>query len=376
MTNATLVLTQSLIECESLTPKDAGCQQLMINRLTAIGFTCTPLRFDDVDNFWAVYGNNGPLLCFAGHTDIVPTGPLDKWHSHPFKPEIRDGMLYGRGTADMKASLAAMLVACERYIKKNPDPAIRLAFLITSDEEGPAINGTVKVIEWLKGKDKIDYCLIGEPSSTNSLGDVIKNGRRGSLNAKLTINGLQGHIAYPHLSDNPIHKAAPAIAELTAKVWDNGNEFFPATSCQISNINSGTGATNVIPGTLEALFNFRYSTELTEENIKQRTHAIFDKYNLDYAIEWQLSGVPFLTANGKLIDATIKAIKKVTGTDTQLSTTGGTSDGRFIAPTGVQVVEMGPCNLTIHKINECVSVADLEPLTAIYLRIIEELATA
>ena len=373
MTNKTLELTTALIERESVTPKDAGCQQLMMDRLTAIGFKCTPLRFGDVDNFWAVYGDSGPLLCFAGHTDVVPTGPIEKWQSHPFKPEVRAGILYGRGAADMKASLAAMVVACEEFIAKNPTPSGRIAFLITSDEEGIAINGTVKVVEWLKGKDKIDYCLIGEPSSTNSLGDVIKNGRRGSLNAKLKVNGIQGHIAYPHLSDNPIHKAAPAIAELAATEWDHGNEFFPATSCQISNINSGTGATNIIPGTLEALFNFRYSTELTDELIKQKTHAIFDKYNLDYEIEWQLSGVPFLTPGGELVEATVKAIKQVTGIDTELSTTGGTSDGRFIAPTGVQVVELGPINLTIHKIDECVSVEDIEPLTEIYLKIIEEL---
>ncbi len=373
MSNKTLELTEALIERESLTPEDAGCQKMMMDRLSAIGFSCTPLRFDDVDNFWAVYGNSGPLLCFAGHTDVVPTGPIEKWQSHPFKPEIRDGVLYGRGTADMKASLAAMIVACERFIKNNPDPKGRIAFLITSDEEGPAINGTVKVIEWLTGKDKIDYCLIGEPSSTNTLGDVIKNGRRGSLNAKLTVKGVQGHIAYPHLSTNPIHKAAPAIAELTTTVWDEGNEFFPATSCQVSNISSGTGATNIIPGTLEALFNFRYSTELTADDIKETTHAIFDKYDLDYEIDWQLSGVPFLTPSGELVDATVKAIKDVTGIDTELSTTGGTSDGRFIAPTGVQVVEMGPCNLTIHKIDECVSVGDLEPLAQIYQGVIEEL---
>ena len=373
MSNATLELTQSLIERESLTPEDAGCQKMMMDRLTAIGFKCTPLRFDDVDNFWAVYGDSGPLLCFAGHTDVVPTGPIERWQSHPFKPEIRDGALYGRGTADMKASLAAMVVACERFIENNPSPKGRIAFLITSDEEGPAINGTVKVIEWLDGKDKIDYCLIGEPSSTNNLGDVIKNGRRGSLNAKLTVKGVQGHIAYPHLSTNPIHKVAPAIAELAAAEWDQGNDFFPATSCQISNINSGTGATNIIPGTLEALFNFRYSTELTAESIKETTHAIFDRYDIDYEIEWNLSGVPFLTSSGELIDATVKAIKDVTGIDTKLSTTGGTSDGRFIAPTGVQVVEMGPCNLTIHKIDECVTVEDLEPLSNIYLKLIENL---
>jgi succinyl-diaminopimelate desuccinylase len=373
MQNETLELTQKLIEMESVTPVDAGCQKMMMERLSKIGFQCTPLRFGDVDNFWAVYGDKGPLLCFAGHTDVVPTGPLDKWESHPFKPEIRGEYLYGRGTADMKASLAAMLLACERFLKTNPAPKGRIAFLITSDEEGIAINGTVKVIEWLQGKDKIDYCLVGEPSSSQQLGDVIKNGRRGSLGAKLTIKGIQGHIAYPHLAKNPIHLAAPAITELTSTVWDNGNEFFPATSCQISNIHSGTGASNVIPGELEMLFNFRFSTELTADLIKQKTQVILDKHQLDYDIEWNLSGEPFLTAAGSLVDATVKAIQSVTGISPELSTSGGTSDGRFIAPTGAQVLELGPCNATIHKIDECVKVADLEPLTAIYQKIIENL---
>jgi succinyl-diaminopimelate desuccinylase len=373
MHNETLELTKTLIEMESVTPYDAGCQKMMMERLTAIGFTCTPLRFDDVDNFWAVYGDSGPLLCFAGHTDVVPTGPVNNWQSHPFKPEVRGEYLYGRGTADMKASLAAMILACERFLANKPIIKGRIAFLITSDEEGIAINGTVKVIEWLKGKDKIDYCLVGEPSSTNSLGDVIKNGRRGSLGAKLIVKGVQGHIAYPHLAQNPIHLAAPAITELTNTVWDNGNEFFPATSCQISNINSGTGATNVIPGHLEMLFNFRFSTELTAEKIKEKTQAIFDKHQLNYDIEWSLSGKPFLTSAGSLVDATVKAITQVTGNTPELSTSGGTSDGRFIAPTGAQVIELGPCNATIHKIDECVKVADLEPLTAIYQQIMMNL---
>jgi succinyl-diaminopimelate desuccinylase len=373
MENETLQLTQQLIEMESITPYDAGCQKMMMDRLTAAGFKCTPLRFDDVDNFWAVYGDSGPLLCFAGHTDVVPTGPVDNWQSHPFKPEIRGEYLYGRGTADMKASLAAMLLACERFLKNNPNPKGRIGFLITSDEEGIAINGTVKVIEWLQGKDKIDYCLVGEPSSSQQLGDVIKNGRRGSLGAKLIVKGIQGHIAYPHLAKNPIHLAAPAITELTNTHWDNGNAFFPATACQISNIHSGTGATNVIPGTLEMLFNFRFSTELTADLIKQKTHAILDKHQLDYNIEWSLSGEPFLTSAGSLVDATVKAIQSVTGITPELSTSGGTSDGRFIAPTGAQVVELGPCNATIHKIDECVKVADLEPLSDIYQKIIENL---
>lgn len=373
MENETLKLTQQLIEMESITPYDAGCQKMMMERLSKLGFKCTPLRFDDVDNFWAVYGDSGPLLCFAGHTDVVPTGPINHWKSHPFKPEIRGEYLYGRGTADMKASLAAMLLACERFLKSNPSPKGRIAFLITSDEEGIAINGTVKVIEWLQGKEKIDYCVVGEPSSTTQLGDVIKNGRRGSLGAKLTVKGVQGHIAYPHLAKNPIHLAAPAITELTSTLWDNGNAFFPATSCQVSNIHSGTGASNVIPGELEMLFNFRFSTELTAAQIRQKTAAILDKHQLDYDIEWSLSGEPFLTSAGTLVDATVKAIKAVTGIIPELSTSGGTSDGRFIAPTGAQVIELGPCNATIHKIDECVKVADLEPLTAIYQQIITHL---
>ena len=375
MSNPTLELTKTLIERRSVTPEDAGCQQLMMQRLSAIGFECTPLRFEDVDNFWAVYGNSGPLLCFAGHTDVVPTGPEENWQSPPFTPSERDGFLYGRGTADMKASLAAMLLACERFVAENPQPKGRIALLITSDEEGIAANGTVKVMEWLKNREQIDYCIVGEPSSTDELGDIIKNGRRGSLGGKLRVKGIQGHIAYPHLARNPIHTAAPAIAELSTSVWDNGNDFFPATSFQISNINGGTGATNVIPGEVEIIFNFRYSTELTAGELKTRTEAILDKHGLDYQLDWHLSGEPFLTAEGELVQATIKAIKQVTGRDTKLSTAGGTSDGRFIAPSGAQVIELGPCNATIHKIDECVRIADLEPLTAIYQQVLENLLT-
>ena len=384
MSNATLALTEALIKKASVTPEDEGCQALMMERLTAVGFECTPLRFEDVDNFWAVYAgsdkdyaasNQGPIMCFAGHTDVVPTGPIEQWQSHPFQPEIRDGILYGRGAADMKASLAAMVVAAEAFAKANPKPAGRVAFLITSDEEGPAINGTVKVMEWLDGKDKIDYCLVGEPSSTNTMGDVIKNGRRGSLGCNLTVKGIQGHIAYPHLAKNPIHLAAPALAELAAEQWDQGNDFFPATSFQISNINGGTGATNVIPGEVEIIFNFRFSTELTSEILKQRTEAILNKYDFDYDINWNLSGEPFLTAQGSLVEATVKAIKSHTGLDTELSTAGGTSDGRFIAPYGVQVVELGPINATIHKIDECVAVDALEPLTAVYHDILQQLCS-
>ncbi|CAA0115550.1 Succinyl-diaminopimelate desuccinylase [BD1-7 clade bacterium] len=372
--SATLDLTRQLIELQSVTPEDAGCQPLMIQRLEAIGFECTPLRFGDVDNFWATWGESGPLLCFAGHTDVVPTGPVEKWQSPPFVPTERDGMLYGRGTADMKASLAAMVVACERIAAEHGTPKNgRVAFLITSDEEGPAINGTVKIIEWLDGKDTIDYCIVGEPSSTDTLGDVIKNGRRGSLGAVLTVKGIQGHIAYPHLAKNPIHLAAPALAELAAETWDNGNDFFPATSFQISNINGGTGATNVIPGEVEVVFNFRFSTELTADVLKTRTEAILDKHNFDYDLTWNLSGEPFLTAEGNLVEATVKAIESVTGTKPVLSTAGGTSDGRFIAPTGAQVVELGPVNATIHKIDECVAIDALEPLTAMYQEIIADL---
>lgn len=373
MTNKTLELTEALIKCESVTPEDAGCQQLMMERLSRIGFTCTPLRFGEVDNFWAVWGDEGPLLCFAGHTDVVPTGPVDNWQSHPFAPEIREGYLYGRGAADMKTSLAAMVVACENFLADNPKPKGRIGFLITSDEEGPAVNGTVKVMNWLEGRDKIAYCVVGEPSSTTQLGDTIKNGRRGSLGGVLTVKGIQGHIAYPHLAKNPIHLAAPAIAELAAEIWDVGNDFFPPTSFQVSNINSGTGATNVIPGALQMVFNFRFSTEVTAEELQQRTCAILDKHGFDYELEWNLSGQPFITERGVLIDATVAAIKAVTGIDTELSTSGGTSDGRFIAPRGVQLIELGPSNATIHKVDECVKVDDIAPLTAIYQTILQKL---
>ncbi|HEY9032627.1 MAG TPA: succinyl-diaminopimelate desuccinylase [Pseudomonadales bacterium] len=374
MSNATLELTKALIRRRSVTPDDGGCQALMAERLTAAGFHCTHLRFDDVDNLWAVYGDTGPLLCFAGHTDVVPTGPAENWQSPPFEPAERDGYLFGRGAADMKASLAAMLLAAEDFAKANPNPRGRLAFLITSDEEGIAKNGTVKVMEWLKGRDHIDYCVVGEPSSSDKLGDVIKNGRRGSLSGKLSVKGIQGHIAYPHLAKNPIHLAAPVIAELSDTIWDNGNAFFPATSFQISNIHAGTGANNVIPGSCDIDFNFRFSTELTADAIKQRTHAILDKHGVDYTLDWHLSGQPFLTEPGDLVNATVAAIREVAGIDAELSTAGGTSDGRFIAPSGAQVIELGPCNATIHKVDECVRIADLEPLTEIYRRIMETLA--
>lgn len=370
----TLQLTFELISRASVTPEDEGCQQLMIDRLAAVGFKTEKLRFDDVDNFWAVHGDEGPILCFAGHTDVVPTGPAEQWQHPPFEPVIEDGMLYGRGAADMKGSLAAMVTACERFVAEHPNHKGRIAFLITSDEEGIAINGTVKVVEWLEQQnEKITWCVVGEPSSTRQVGDVIKNGRRGSLGCELTVKGIQGHVAYPHLADNPIHNASPALAELAAEQWDNGNDFFPATSFQISNINGGTGATNVIPGNLKVIFNFRFSTELTEQDLRQRTEAILNKHQLDYDIVWKLSGQPFLTSEGDLIDATVKAIRDSANIDTELSTAGGTSDGRFIAPTGSQLVELGPVNATIHKVDEAIAADDLNTLTVMYEKIMVNL---
>ena len=374
MPSDTLELTRDLISRASITPDDEGCQQLIAQRLTALGFQCEHLRFADVDNLWARYGTQGPLLCFAGHTDVVPSGPAEAWQSDPFKPEIRDGLLYGRGAADMKGSIAAFITACERYIATNKSPNGSLAFLITSDEEGPSINGTVKVIETLEARnEKIDWCLVGEPSSTDKIGDVIKNGRRGSLGCELTIKGVQGHVAYPHLAKNPLHSFAPALAELTSTQWDNGNEYFPATTFQVSNINSGTGATNVIPGDCRVVFNFRFSTEQTLESLQDRVHEILARHEIDYEIYWVLSGLPFLTAAGDLIEASQQAIKEVTGYDTELSTAGGTSDGRFIAPTGAQVLELGPLNKTIHQTNECVSVKDLDTLSQIYEALLHNL---
>jgi succinyl-diaminopimelate desuccinylase len=370
----TLALCCDLIRRPSITPQDAGCQALMMERLRKLDFTCTELPRGEVNNFWAEHGTDGPILVFAGHTDVVPTGPTEQWHTPPFEPTLVDGTLFGRGTADMKGSLAAMLVACEEFIAQYPDHPGRIGFLITSDEEGPAVDGTVHVLEYLQQQGQtIDWCLVGEPSSTHALGDVIKNGRRGSLGAVLTIKGVQGHIAYPHLADNPIHRALPALQELTAQVWDQGNEFFPPTSLQISNINGGTGATNVIPGEVELQFNFRFSTEATDTQLQRRTEAILQAHELNYDIQWQLSGQPFLTASGKLVDAVVASIKEITGLDTELSTSGGTSDGRFIAPTGAQVVELGPINATIHKINEQVLASDLPRLAAIYQRILERL---
>ncbi len=370
----TLEICCDLIRRQSVTPEDDGCQALMMQRLTALGFACTDLPFGEVSNFWAERGEGGPILVFAGHTDVVPTGPAEQWDSPPFEPTLRDGVLYGRGTADMKGSLAAMLVACDEFVAEHPGHPGRIGFLITSDEEGPAVNGTVKVLEYLQEKGQsIDWCLVGEPSSTATLGDVVKNGRRGSLGAVLTVRGVQGHIAYPHLADNPIHKLLPALHALTSEAWDEGNQFFPPTSLQLSNINGGTGATNVIPGEVEVLFNFRFSTELTDTQLRQRTEKILDAHSLDYDLQWQLSGQPFLTAEGELVAATVASIAAATGQAPELSTAGGTSDGRFIAPTGAQVIELGPINATIHKLNEQVLADDLPRLAAIYKGIMERL---
>ena len=374
MVDKTLALCCDLISRRSVTPEDQGCQALMISRLEAIGFECTPLPFGKVQNFWAIHGDSGPLFVFAGHTDVVPPGPEAQWSTPPFEPSLVGETLYGRGAADMKGSLAAMVVACEEFLASNPDHTGRIGFLITSDEEGPAKDGTVRVMEWLQQQgEKIDWCLVGEPSSTSTLGDVIKNGRRGSLNARLIVKGMQGHIAYPHLADNPIHRAAPALSALTHEVWDEGNSYFPPTSMQVSNIHGGTGATNVIPGELEIVFNFRFSTELTDVDLRQRTEAILDAHGLEYDIQWGLSGHPFLTPTGELVAAAVDSILSVTGIDTQLSTAGGTSDGRFIAPSGAQVVELGPVNASIHKLNEEVHAPDLPRLTAVYRGIMERL---
>tara|TARA_B100000470_G_scaffold187533_1_gene153292 strand:- start:280 stop:1407 length:1128 start_codon:yes stop_codon:yes gene_type:complete len=369
--SATLELAKSLISRASVTPDDNGCQALMIERLEKIGFTIYPLKFGDVDNFWAVHGNNGPIFSFAGHTDVVPAGDDDAWESNPFEPTIKNGMLYGRGAADMKGSLASMVVATENFIEKNPNHNGIIAFLITSDEEGVAINGTAKVMDFLKDNNqKIDFCLVGEPSSTAILGDVIKNGRRGSLNACLRVKGKQGHIAYPLLADNPIHLVTPALNQLCNEQWDNGNDYFPATSFQISNIHSGDKVTNVIPGEVEVMFNFRYSTETTKEELQKRVNDILDSHKLNYFVEWSHSGYPFLTPKGELVSACVDAIEKIKAIKPELSTSGGTSDGRFIAQEGTQVVELGPNNSTIHQVNESVSVQDLEDLSKIYSQVL------
>jgi succinyl-diaminopimelate desuccinylase len=376
MPNDTLALAQTLIARRSLTPADEGCQDILIERLQKLGFNIEKMCFGEVDNFWARRGTASPILCFAGHTDVVPTGPLEQWESDPFTPTIRDERLFGRGAADMKTSLAAFITAIEAFVAEHSNHKGSIALLITSDEEGPAIDGTVKVVETLKARGELlDYCIVGEPTCTNELGDTIKNGRRGSLSGNLTIKGIQGHIAYPHLAKNPIHLAAPAIAELAQKKWDDGNEYFPPTSWHISNINGGTGATNVIPGTLNMLFNFRFSTASTVESLQTSVHEILNQHGLDYDLQWELSGKPFLTPKAELANAMRDAISKITSIEPQLSTSGGTSDGRFIADICAQVVEFGPCNATIHKLNENVALKEIEKLSEIYQLTMKNLLT-
>ncbi len=371
----TLALATELIRRPSVTPDDCGCQALMIERLERLGFHIERLPFGDVENFWATHGHHGPVLAFAGHTDVVPSGPHVHWQTPPFEPVIdADGMLCGRGSADMKGSLAAMITAVERFVGAHPDHHGRIAFLITSDEEGPAVDGTRAVVEHLRERnERLDYCIVGEPSSTDLLGDVIKNGRRGSLGGVLHVKGIQGHVAYPHLARNPIHQTMPALDALVREHWDSGNDFFPATSFQISNLRAGTGATNVIPGDVEVVFNFRFSTEVTHEQLRARTEAILDAHGLEYQLDWTLNGEPFLTAEGELVEATLHGVETVLGRQPRLSTSGGTSDGRFIATLGSQVVELGPRNATIHQANECVRAADLDDLSRVYEAILARL---
>lgn len=370
----TLLLAEQLIACRSVTPEDGGCMTLIAARLRRIGYTCEFINRGNVTNLWARRGEHAPLFCFAGHTDVVPPGPEDNWQSPPFKPTRRDGRLYGRGAADMKSSLAAFVTASEAFVAAHPDHRGSLALLLTSDEEGDAIDGTVAVTQALAARgETIDYCVVGEPTAVNQLGDTIKNGRRGSLSGKLTVKGIQGHIAYPHLARNPIHLAAPAIAELAATQWDQGNEHFPPTTWQISNMHGGTGASNVIPGHVEILFNFRFSTASTPEGLQARLCAVLDRHRLDYELTWTLGAKPFLTGDGPLVDAALQAIREVTGQESELSTSGGTSDGRFIAEICPQIVEIGPVNATIHKLDECVDIQALPSLAAIYGRLLEQL---
>ena len=371
---ATLRLTRELIARRSITPKDGGCQEFLGQRLVRAGFSIEPVRRGGVTNLWARRGTASPLLCFVGHTDVVPTGPLEQWHSDPFVPTEREGKLFGRGAADMKTSIAAFVVAVEDFLAKHPSPRGSIALLITSDEEGPAVDGTVKVVELLKNRgERIDYCLVGEPTCAAKLGDTIKNGRRGSLSGTLSVRGVQAHIAYPHLGKNPVHLVAPALAELAKTEWDRGDESFPPTTWQISNIHGGTGADNVIPGEVEIKFNFRFGTASTADSLKQRVHAALDRHELDYKLDWTLSAVPYLTPRGKLVDALSASIREVTGAAPDVSTTGGTSDGRFIASICSEVVEFGPVNATIHKLNEHIDLAAIEPLREIYLRLLARL---
>jgi succinyl-diaminopimelate desuccinylase len=374
MTDKTLELAKQLIERPSQTPRDEGCQDILIGRLEPLGFKTQKLPFGDVENLWATRGSAKPLLVFAGHTDVVPSGPRDAWKSDPYKPEVRNGHLFGRGAADMKSSLAAFVTAIEDFLKKYPDHKGSIGLLITSDEEGPALDGTVKVMEWL-GKQgiRIDFCIVGEPSCVETLGDTIKIGRRGSLTGRLFVHGKQGHVAYPQLASNPIHMLAPALAELAATVWDEGNADFPPTSFQVSNIHGGTGAENVIPGRLEVVFNFRFSTAVTDADLRRRVEEILQRHKVRHQIQWILSGHPFLTQGTALIDSVRRAIREELGIETSASTSGGTSDGRFIAPTGTEVVEIGPLNRTIHQIDECVAVDDLGRLARTYRRILENL---
>ena len=370
----TLTLAKDLLSRQSVTPEDAGCQELMIKRLEALGFTIEIMVFEDTTNFWARRGTEAPLFTFAGHTDVVPTGSLTQWNTDPFEPTIIDGMLYARGAADMKGSLACMIVAVERFISEHPEHKGSLSFLITSDEEGPFINGTTRVVDTLKERNEIiDMCIVGEPSSTQYVGDVVKNGRRGSLTGNLTVKGIQGHVAYPHIARNPIHQSMAALLELTMTEWDLGNAYFPPTSFQIPNMNSGTGASNVIPGTAEIMFNFRFSTESTVEGLQQRVIELLDKHNLGYDLDWIINGLPFLTDTGDLLTAVVDAVATVNQQKPELLTTGGTSDGRFIAQMGSQVIELGPVNATIHKVNECVKVDDLEKLTDMYQEVLNNL---
>jgi len=368
----TIELLRALVERPSVTPDDAGCQQILAERLEPLGFSCETMQFGDVTNLWARRGDSGPVLCFAGHTDVVPPGPADEWDTNPFEPVVADGHLYGRGSADMKSGLAAMIVALEEFLAANPDHPGSLALLITSDEEGRARDGTLKVVEALAARDEhIDWCVLGEPSSQERLGDIVRVGRRGSLSGMLTVRGIQGHVAYPHLADNPIGRFAPVLADMYATTWDNGNEFFPPTSFQVVDIRAGLGFPNVTPGELSARFNFRYSTEWDHHGLQKKVHEIFDSHKIDYDLDWHLSGEPFLTQPGKLTEAVTQAVREATGEAPELSTGGGTSDGRFISPAGADVVELGPVNASIHKVNEHVRISDVTALTAMYRRIME-----
>jgi succinyl-diaminopimelate desuccinylase len=370
--SATFDLACELIARHSVTPDDAGCLEILSRRLARLGFRCERCDRAGVANLWARHGDAAPVVCFAGHTDVVPPGPLEQWRSDPFKPAVRDGFLYGRGAADMKTSIAAFVTAVERFLAVRPGHAGSIALLLTSDEEGRAVDGTVRVVETLKARgERLDYCIVGEPTSEKRLADTIKNGRRGSLSGRLLVKGIQGHIAYPHLAKNPVHAVAPALAELAATVWDGGNEYFPPTSWQVSNFHAGTGADNVVPATAEILFNFRFSTASAPEDLKARVHEILDRHGVEYALEWTLSGKPYLTPRGKLVDMVAQAIREVAGIETALSTGGGTSDGRFIADICPELIELGPLNATIHKIDECIALADIEPLSRIYERTLE-----